>query len=217
MPLIESPPDALARMYAQSLFELAESEGGQERIEAILGELEAILEIARSEPRFGEFLSSRILPVRDRARSLDAIFEGRISPTTLRFLQVLNRKGRLSHLSPIVAALDKMVQNAFGRVEVDVFTPSPISTEQLNTLRDRLRDVLGREPVLHPYTDRAMLGGIKVRIGDQLLDGSLATRLNRMRDQLASHGLAQVRAQARRILGLDDPDGDGQVASNSSV
>src|SRR6185436_10775609 len=116
MPLSDAQPDALATIYAKSLFALAETDGGQANAESISGELDEILELARQDKAFGEFLASRVVPVKARAASLDKIFKGRISDLTLRFLQVLNRKQRLPHLSPIAAAFDSLVQERFGRV-----------------------------------------------------------------------------------------------------
>ena len=114
---------------------------------------------------------------------------------------MLNDKGRLGHLPPIAAAFDELVQREFGRVEVDVYTAAPASPGELDTIKQRLRQILGKEPVVHPYTDKAMLGGLKLQIGDQLIDASLATRLRRMRDNLANSGLATLRAKAEKILG----------------
>lgn len=200
MPLTEAPPDALARVYADSIFELAEKAGGQSQVEEILGELEEILEVARSDARFSEFLSSQILPVEARGEALKRILTGRASALTMNFLLVLNEKSRLGHLAPIVAALDHRVQEAFGRVEVDLYTASPISGEELAVIRDRLREKLGREPIVHPYVDTDMIGGLKLQIGDQLIDASVAARLAKLRDQLASEGSAKVRARADRFF-----------------
>lgn len=200
MPLIESQIDALSEIYARSLFELAEAKGGRGMIEGCLGELEDILELARGNPRFGEFLASRVLPVKDRAESLTNIFAGKASDLTVRFLQVLNQKGRLSHLPSIAAAYDQLVQEKFGRVEVDVYTASPISTDELKLIRERLQSALGKEPIVHPYTDESMIGGIRLQIGDKLIDGSLSTRLRKLRDQLATGGAAEIRARAEQII-----------------
>jgi F-type H+-transporting ATPase subunit delta len=200
MPLTHAAPDALARTYAKALFELVMSQGGQAAAEATLGELETLLELARTQASFDEFLSSQILPAADRARSLKAIFGPAASPSTLNFLLVLNAKGRLGHLPPIVAAFDEMLQQAFGRIEVDVYTAAPASPAEIDLIKQRLRTILGKEPIVHPYTDKSMLGGLKLQIGDQLIDASLATRLRRMRDKLTTSGLASLRAHADRIL-----------------
>ncbi len=200
MPLKDLPPDALANIYARSLFELADAAGGQGAIETAVTELEAVLDLARSNKQFSEFLASPAVPLVGREASLKRIFSERVSSLTLRFLVMLNRKRRLDHLPAIVAALDAMAQERFGRVEVDVFTAEPISSDDLRAIRERLSQAMGREAIVHPYTEPAMIGGIKLRIGDRLIDGSLATQLRRIRDQFAASGTARVREIAGRIL-----------------
>lgn len=203
MPLIESKPDAVANTYARSLFELAEGEGGREKTETILDQLEDVLEMARSDGRFGEFLASRVLGVKSRGGALRRIFEGRCDDLLLRFLLVLNVKGRLGHLPAIVAAYDAIVQERFGRVEVDVFTAAPVSADEIASVRERLGRALKKDVVVHPYVDESIIGGVRFRIGDQLVDASVATQLRRMREQLASRGAAAVRGNAARIIEND--------------
>lgn len=200
MPLIQAPPDALANIYARSLFEMAESQGGRELLERVAGEIEDILELTRIDPQFNEFLASRILAASDRAESLRKVFGGRVSDLTLHFLLLLNDKNRLGHLVPIAGAMDQMVQEKFGRVEVDLYTPAPISPEQLREIRDRLQETLKREPIIHPYTDASMIGGIRLQIGDTLIDGSLASRLRRLKEQMMTQGLARIRAKFDDIV-----------------
>jgi len=200
MPLTDAQPDALSQIYARAIYQLADEKGGKANIESCLSELEDVLEVARGNPDFSEFLASRVLPVAQRSASLEKIFKGRLSDLALRFLQVLNDKGRLGHLPAIVGAFDQHVQEKFGRIEVDVFTATPISPDELRAVRDQLQKSLGREPIVHPYTDNAMLGGVRLQIGDRLIDASLATQLRRLRDQLASHGAAEIRSKAERII-----------------
>lgn len=200
MPLTQSLPDALARVYATSLFELAQADGGQGRIEEVLDELESIIGLAQSDFAFGEFLASRILSVDDRGESIKRIFTGRVSDLTLRFLLVLNEKERLSHLPAIAAAYDEMVQRAFGRVEVDVYTAAPLDPADVGVIKARLQTVLNKEPVLHAYVEPAMIGGIKLQIGDQLIDASVSSGLRKLRDQIGTHGLAEIRSRAERLI-----------------
>lgn len=202
MPLIEAQPDALAKVYAKSLFELAQEldGGGQHRAEEVLGELEDIIELARNDKGFNELLSSRLIDSKKRDASLGRMFAGRVSGLTLNFLRQLNRKGRLANLSQIANAMDEMVQGAFGRMEVDVYTASPIGTGELESIRARLSDSLGKDVIMHPYTDASMLGGIKLRIGDQLIDASIQAELRKMRDALLGRGSATVRGRSGEIL-----------------
>jgi F-type H+-transporting ATPase subunit delta len=111
-----------------------------------------------------------------------------VTDLTLRFLLVLNEKGRLGHLETISDAYDQLVHAAFGRVEVDVFTAAPLGAGQLDSIRSRIGAILGKEPVLYTYADPAMIGGLKLRIGDQLIDGSVASRLRRIKHSLLASG-----------------------------
>lgn len=200
MPLTHSEPDALARIYATSLFDLAKQHGGPHACEATLGELEDILEIASADAKFGEFLASRILSAKERQTSLERILKGRVADLTYKFFQVLNEKERLGHLPAIVAAYEQMVQHAYGRVEVDVYTAGAIDQHEVGTIRARLQSMLGKEPVIHSYTDPEMIGGIRLQIGDQLIDGSVRTQLRKLRENISSTGGAEIRAKAARLI-----------------
>lgn len=200
MAVHESQIDAVSRVYAQSLFDLADEAGSQAKIEEIADELETILELARSDRTFGEFLSSQILPADARLHSLRTIFTGRVCDLTLNFLCVLNEKNRLNRLGDIAGAYDHLLQERFGRVEVDVYTADPIDPAQLDSIKERLRSALNREPILHAYTEPTMLGGLKLLIGDQLIDASVATRLRRLHEKLATEGSTRIRAAAARFL-----------------
>lgn len=200
MPLIEAQPSALAKVYAKSLFELAHQQGGQADAESILGELEDIVELARNDRAFSELLASRLIDSGKRDASLDRIFSGKVSDLTLKFLRQVNRKGRLANLSQIATAMDKLVQDHFGRIEVDVFTATPIGTGELESVRAQLSASLGKDIIMHPYTDSAMLGGIKLRMGDQLIDASIQAQLRKMRDGLLDTGSAEVRGRSNDML-----------------
>ena len=128
------------------------------------------------------------------------MFDGKVSPLTLNFLRQLNRKGRLANLSQIAVAMDEFVQEQFGRIEVDVFTAAPISANELESVRKRLSDSLGKDVIMHPYTDSTMLGGIKLRMGDQLIDASIQAELRRMRDNLLNKGAGEIRGRSSEML-----------------
>ena len=114
MPLIEAQPNALAKVYAKSLFELAQAQDGQANAtESILGELEDIVELARNDRAFSELLASRLIDSGKRDASLERMFSRQgLRPLTLNFLRQLNRKGRLANLSQIATAMDAFVQGS---------------------------------------------------------------------------------------------------------
>jgi F-type H+-transporting ATPase subunit delta len=200
MPLSQAKPDALANVYAKSLYSEAFAAGGRERVEAVQGQLEDLLEMTRSDKALNEFLASRVIPTAEREAALKKILGGRIDELLLRFLLVVNRKERLGHIVPIAAAYDQVVQQQFGRVEVDVVTATAIDANHLVTVKSRLGEALGKEVIVHSYTDPTMIGGVKFRIGDQLIDASVQTTLRKIRDQLSTQGDAVVRGKINRII-----------------
>ena len=200
--------DALAHVYARSLYELAEKAGGRDKIVEVAEELEGVCELARGDHAIREFLASPLIERTKRGATLRRIFHEKITDLVLRFLLVLNDKGRLGHLEPICDAYEQLVHEAFGRVEVDVYTPQPLSGDQRATLEQRIGASLGKEPVIHSHTDPNMIGGLKLRIGDELIDGSVASRLRRMRQNLIGAGGTAVRSRIAEII--EDTDQGGE-------
>ena len=192
--------DAIAQVYARSLYELADQAGGHEKILEVGQELEQICELSRGDRAFREFLGSPIVNDKRRGASLANVFADRITDLTLRFLLVLNAKGRLDHLEAIGEAYDQFVHAAFGRIEVDVYTAGPIAPEQLAAIQKRIGDSLGKEAVLYPYEDPTMIAGIRLRVGDQLIDGSVASRLRRMRQSLQSSAGSNLGDRITRFI-----------------
>jgi len=185
--------DALAHVYAQSLFELATDVGGNEKVLEIADEIEQLVELTTSNFDIATFFSSPIIDCDKRGNALSAIFSNKVTDLMLRFLLVLNNKGRLNHLQQIATAYDQLVQETMGRVEVDVFTPVAIDADSIQTIKLKVQELLGKEPMLHSYVEPAMLGGVKLRIGDQLIDGSVQTKLRRLSEAIQHGGSTAIR------------------------
>ncbi|MFO0827187.1 MAG: ATP synthase F1 subunit delta [Phycisphaerales bacterium] len=191
----------VSRVYAESLFELAVKEGGMERAQEIGAELSAIAELVRGDRKFAEFMRTPVIDRATREKSLERMLSGKVSPLLLRFLLVVNRKGRSGEISDIEQAYDSLLQEKLGKVEVDVWTAGPIGPDQLRAIQTRVQQALGKETVMHAYSDPSLIGGIKLRIGDRLIDGSVAAKLRAMRSHLAGASGSEVRSQFQKFLG----------------
>ncbi len=190
--------DTLSRIYARSLFDLCDEAGGRDKILEVADELEQICELIRADAGFREYLDSPVIDAARRATGIKSIFADRVTDLILRFLLVLNTNGRVGHLESILAAFDELVQEAWGRVEVDVWTATTLEQPAQELLRNRLHEIIGKEPVLHTWTDETLIGGIRIRIGDQLIDGSVAARLKQFE--------AGLRLSGSRIIGSNPDD-----------
>jgi F-type H+-transporting ATPase subunit delta len=197
---LDTPPDAVDKVYAKALFELAFEQGGRERLEALVAELDELVDLVRQIPEFEEFMASRIIAFPKKEASLRRMFEGKVSPEVMHLALLLQKKGRSGRFVRVAVAFDQLVQERFGRVEVDVYTRFPMPPDQMERLRDTLRAALGREPVVYTYTDSSMIGGLRVRVGDRLVDASFSTRLRKMRDLLKEDGAALIKARFEQAV-----------------
>lgn len=197
---LDTPPDAIDHTYAASLFGLAEDRGGRDLLESLAGEAQEIVDLLRDQPQLEEFIASRIIRSEAKQESLIRIFRGNIDELILDLLLVMNRKERGNRFVRALAAFDHMVEERFGRVEVDVYTRYPVPADQLDGIKRALQERLGREPIVYTYVDEAMIGGIRVRVGDRLLDASYATQLRKMREMLKDEGAAILRERADRAI-----------------
>ena len=201
--------DALAHIYADSLLELARNAGGDDMVTELGDELDQIVALADEDPSLREFLASPIIAVDDRAESLRRIFADRVHDLTLRFLLVLNRKGRLGHLRTISHAYAETVQEAAGRIDVEVITPLPIEDDLLHRIGETVRTMLDLEPVVQHTTRADMIGGIQLRIGDRFVDGSVATRIRSLRQSMMMRGGSRVRSRIDDIIDQVNPEDAG--------
>ncbi len=194
--------DTLARIYARSLFDLCNDAGGRDKILEVADELEQICELVRSDAGFRSYLDSPVIDTARRSLGVKSIFANRITDLVLRFMLVLNTNGRLGRIESIHAAFDELVQEAWGRVEVDVWTASPLDAGGQDMLRSRLHEILGKEPVLHAWTDASVIGGIRIRIGDTLIDGSVASRLKQLERSLHFSGNQIIAGEPDRFMSV---------------
>lgn len=193
---LDTPPDAIDRAYAKGLFELADEKGGRALLEELAGEFDELVDLLRGNPKLEEFIASLIVPSKTKEVSLRKIFEGRIHQYVLNLMLLLNIKERDGRFVRVAAAFDELVQEKFGKVEVDVYTRLPIPEDQLSMIKSRLQAALQREPVMYAYTDDQMIGGVRIRVGDKLVDASFNNRLRLMQERLTEEGLASMRERA---------------------
>ncbi|MEN9668258.1 MAG: synthase subunit delta [Planctomycetota bacterium] len=194
--------DKIATVYANALLELAVKEGGNSRAQEIGEELDALCEVIGANKSFVEFLGSPAVARAARTATIERVLKGRVSDAIYRFVRIVNHKGRLGHLLSMGKAYDTLLQKLFGKTEVDVYTvdgqPMGEATETL--MREKLRATIGSEAIFHYYAEKSMIGGIKLRIADQLVDGSVATQLRRLQETIIESGGAAVRSDSKRFI-----------------
>jgi F-type H+-transporting ATPase subunit delta len=165
--------------YAQALLELA-----GDKVAQVGQELLELRQLIDENPTFGLYLADPAIGHVQRTQAMQRIFENKISPLLYNFLRVLNTHKRLGKLEEIIGAYDELLEEKLGKVEVDLTVAKPLSQEQLAAAQQQISKSLGKDAVMHTYVDESIIGGMIVRVGDQLIDASVRQQLRAMRKQL---------------------------------
>ena len=178
--------DTASRRYAEAAFQVAVRD---DTVAAWRAELDAAGEIAADE-EVGRMLAQPGGPARDRARRWrESIFGKVVSKPVLNLIQLLLRRGRI-HQLPTVAAEFRRLDNARQGITLATATSAaPLSADEIRAITARLEQLSGGRVELDVQVDPSLLGGLIVRVGDRLIDGSVRGRLERLRNQLVSGAL----------------------------
>ena len=187
----------LAAIYAQALLRTTEK---RQVSEAVLAELDELMEhvLGRFPDLELALASPRISPA-DKTGLLQRVLSGRVSNDLLTFLMVLARRGRLDCLRPIRRAARAELNRLRQRVAVQVTTATPLSPELQQRIAQRLQTLLHREVELQCRQDLAVIGGLVVRVGDTVFDGSVANQLARMKQETINNTVRQLREKLERF------------------
>ncbi|MDW8263438.1 MAG: ATP synthase F1 subunit delta [Phycisphaerales bacterium] len=172
-------PHAVA--YARALLELANSKGQAEQIGA---ELNDIRQILLENKAFAAYLRDPAVGNDQRTAAIKRIFGGRVNGLILNTLGVMASKGRIGELGAMCDAYDDLLDQQLGKVEVDVTVARRLTPEELEHVRQRVSEALGRQAVIHQYVDESIIGGIIIRVQDQLIDGSVRKQLETLKKRM---------------------------------
>lgn len=184
-------PGSIERVYAHALLELSEASGQPENT---AGQLQQLGQVFETHPRLLGILSNRMVSVRERLQAIDAVFRGRVDDLIYRFLQVVNKKGRLGLMPGIILAYAQLLDERNGVVQANVGVAVRLTDDQLSAVADRISAAIGRNVVISQQVDPQLIGGIWIRVGDRLIDGCVATQLRLMQHNFVMKGHERARS-----------------------
>ncbi len=180
----------IGRIYAQALYESAEKEN--KRGEVYDG-LQAVLDLYRTSDEFRSFYNSPRIAREHKKVILDTILKDKVPELVRKTLGVMVDKGREPMLNNLVQAYEQYRDEAECRVHVFVTSPKPLDDETREAIRSKIaaadNDIIVE---MHERVDESLLGGLRVRVRDYLVDNTIRTRLRKMRKQLQRHASAFV-------------------------
>jgi F-type H+-transporting ATPase subunit delta len=167
---------SLSGRYATALFELARDAKAIDMVEASLARVRAAID---QSPEFAELIVNPIVSRGAAAKAIAASAELiDIDETTEKFLGVLAQNRRLAQLPAVIRAFRSLAADHRGETTAEVVSAHPLSETQVDALKDQLRARVGRDVAVDLSVDPSLLGGLVVKIGSQMIDSSIKTRLN---------------------------------------
>jgi len=176
--------EAVAKSYAKALFQLARE---RNQVDAVAAELATVGDVMAQQPQLLAFLSRPwVATAAKRSAAAEVGSRLGVSPLTRDFLALLAARNRADYLSAIAAAYRALDDEARARVRVKLRTAIALTDGERETLGARLSRMLdGKTLLIEESVDPQLLGGFVAEVGSTILDGSLDTQLDRMRDRLA--------------------------------
>ncbi|MGN8771458.1 F0F1 ATP synthase subunit delta [Paenibacillus barengoltzii] len=167
----------VANRYAKALFEIARQ---SERALELEAELKALVDALHHDPSIQLFIESPKISDTAKWDAIQKGLEGKVSQPIVSLVQLLIERGRITILPQISSSYTKLVGDSLGLSDALVYSTYPLSEAEKQQVADEFGALVNREIRVINEVDKELLGGIKVKIGDTLYDGSLAGKLNRL-------------------------------------
>jgi F-type H+-transporting ATPase subunit delta len=175
----------LAERYAAALFELADE---QHALDAVAGDLRELRAMLHDSGDLMRLVRSPVLARAEQGKAMAALVDNaKLSKLTADFIAIVARNRRLFAVPAMIEAYLSKLAERRGEVTAEIVAAQQLSKEQESALGDQLRRVVGSRVTMDVRVDPSLLGGMVVKIGSRMVDGSLKGQLQRL--QLSMKGI----------------------------
>ncbi|MEQ1930027.1 MAG: F0F1 ATP synthase subunit delta [Parvularculaceae bacterium] len=176
---VSGPVSAIARRYADALFDLA-CDG--KALEAVEADLASLGKAVRTHADLRQMLMSPVHNSDDQTRAIGAIAEkAGFNALTRKFIALVAKNRRLFALEAMAAAFAARMAVHRGEVTAEAVSAAPLNDDQMRRLRGEIERHAGKAVNLATRVDPELLGGLIVKIGSKMIDSSLKTKLSRLK------------------------------------
>ena len=174
---------ATLHSYAQALLELADARNVTDQV---AGDVRDIAQIIDGDPTFARYLADPTIGHVERSAKLDHVFAGKTAAVLVAFLKLLSSKNRLGEFRGIATAFQQLLDKRAGNVDVEVTVPQEMTHDELEGVRQQISQKLGKNAHVKQKVDESIIGGLIVKVGDSLIDGSVKSQLETMKRRLVA-------------------------------
>ena len=178
--VLDTAAEQLGKTYARALINAAKAQGDQVP-ETVVEQLNQIVDeyLGGSDSLRAAFASPRISGD-EKSRVIDRLFAKDMHPVLVKFLKVMASRDRLGHVDAVRKAACDLHDDMMGRVVASVQTAVPLDDALRGQIIQQLSTTMKREVRLNESVDPDLIGGVVIRVGDRVFDGSVANRLDKM-------------------------------------
>lgn len=173
----------LARRYASAVYALAAEASATERVGR---QLAGICEAINADAATQQFFLAPVIDRYQKERVLSSVFEERVDPIALHTLLLLVRKHRESLLQTVLEEYRTLDMSAHGIEPLTIISARPLSAQELDQVKERVESVYGRRFVSQLVVNPALIGGLRIVMGDRRIDGTIEGRLEQLARSLAA-------------------------------
>lgn len=172
--------------YATALFELARDQNVVDEVKADLDKFDVLLNDSADLKRL---VRSPVFAADAQSRALSAVLDkAGIAGIAANFLKVLTANRRLFVVADVIPAYRALVAKFKGETTADVTVAEALSDKNLDALKVALKSVTGKDVALNVKVDPSIIGGLVVKLGSRMVDGSLRTKLNSIKHAMKEAG-----------------------------
>lgn len=172
---------SVARRYAEAFFSIARE---ADKIDAYQAELEQVITAITEIDGMKDYLDHLLVPAREKKELVQKVFGEQLSAMTMNFLFMVIDKRRESYLEFIYREYVEMADESRNIKQAELYAAREVPQSELEALQERLSATTGKKVVLKLTVDPALLGGAKIRMGDQIVDGTAAKKLQMLKEKL---------------------------------
>jgi len=181
----ELKTDTVGRVYAEALLELANEHGV---VDELAEQFQSLMPTIAAGGELHRLLSNPAIGDQERGQIVQRVFEGKVHDLLYKMLRVLGDKGRLSSLPEVASGYLLAVADARGQVDVQAFVATELDSAAAKQVADQIGQALGKTVSLSQRVDPALIGGMKIKVGDRLIDASVASQLRNMKNKMVAAG-----------------------------
>ncbi|MFF2481286.1 F0F1 ATP synthase subunit delta [Paenibacillus sp. NPDC058071] len=167
----------VAKRYAKALFDLAQQDGIVAEVEE---QLKLIVQTLEADENFSKFLSFPSIDPAKKVAVLKEAYSDRVSSIVLNTLELLVARGRQDAIGSIYIAYTKIAGEALGQAHATIYSASQLTVSEFAEVVAQFSQISGKKIIAQQVVEPELLGGVQVRIGDRLYDGSLSGKLDRL-------------------------------------